>query len=373
MNERIYHNVGRRGRSSTGRALPLQGRGYRFEPGRLHPLWQFVRWHQIGPTPGKLSQMFKATGSAVVNHRLYASRVAVLAVVILVVTVLPGCHAKSRSPKDADMPTRRSPQIVSTVPAATQILLQLKAGDALAAVSTYDKPLLTGRWRKLPVIGNYIRLNTELMVQIHPTGLVMQMAPSLIPVGIRNLCHHLDCQIIDIKLNSLRDLESTTLRLGSASGSAGRAREAVNRLRRQIASMERHLANWPAIPVVYCLSSNPLRIVGGGNFMNDEIHLAGGKNVGRLFGNGFPKITHAELLQLHVKKILIWHPEKVFRQGYQWLMRHYGNKLCCIRWPDADLLTLNVVQKIRRIRALIHPSTDPAQAASTPARKRRSQ
>ena len=287
-------------------------------------------------------------------------------------TVLSGCHAKPRHAISNSKSSHQRPRIVSTVPAATQILLQLRAGRALVAVSTYDKPLLTGRWRNLPVIGNYLRLNTELMTELHPSSLILQIDPALIPADIHSICHRLDCRVIDIKLNSVADLEHTTLRLGAAAGCTVRARQAVGKLAREIRSITQQTANAPIVPVIYCLSTNPLRIVGGENFMDDELRLAGGKNVGRRLGNGFPKITHAELLRLNAKKILVWHPESVFHHAYKWLLRRYGSRLCRIAWPDADLLTLSVVHKIRRIDVLIHTSvTGQAAAKSASVMKRR--
>jgi ABC-type hemin transport system substrate-binding protein len=300
----------------------------------------------------------------------------VMALIGVGLTVLSGCHAKSHHYVFKSKSGHEVPRIVSTVPAATQILLQLRAGRSLVAVSTYDKPLLAGRWRKLPVIGNYLRLNTELMTELHPSRLILQIDPALIPADIRSLCHRLDCRIIDIKLNSVADLEHTTLRLGAAAGCVGRARLAVVKLAREIRVITRQAARVPIVPVIYCLSTNPLRIVGGKNFMDDELRLAGGRNVGRQLGDGFPKITHAELLRLNAKKILVWHPESVFHHAYRWLQRRYGGRVCRIAWPDADLLTLSVVHKIRRINLLIHaPATDRAGAESAPAlhqeRKRR--
>ncbi len=285
--------------------------------------------------------------------------------------VLSGCHSKPHRATSKAKATHWAPRVVSTVPAATQILLQLGAGSELAAVSTYDEPLLTGRWKNLPVIGNYLRLNTELMIDLHPSSLILQIAPLLIPSDISSLCHRLNCRIIDIKLNSMADLETTTLRLGAAAGCKDRAQQAVIHLQRELKSMRHQLAGMPIVSVVYCLSNNPLRIVGAGNFMDDELRLAGGKNVGRLLGDGFPKITHAELLRLKAQKILVWHPEPIFHHAYRWLVRRYGHRLCRIRWPDADLLTLSVVQKIRRIRVLIHAPVKAAHTDPPLTRKRR--
>jgi ABC-type hemin transport system substrate-binding protein len=267
---------------------------------------------------------------------------------------IPGCHSRRSDSAGVRMGDHTKPRMVSTVPAATEILLQLHAGACLAAVSTYDKPLLPASLKNLPVIGNYLRLNTELMLKLHPTSLILQINPALIPADVRELCQKVHCQIIDIKLNSAQELENTVLRLGKAANCPGRARRAVAHLRKAFQSLERSRRSEPSVQVVYLLSVQPLMVVGRGNFMDDEIQLAGGINLGRTFGSGFPKITHAELLQLKPQKVLVWHPNATVHHAYRWLVWHYGPKLCRIRWRDADLLTLNVIARIHQLHRMIH-------------------
>ncbi|MGC8559381.1 MAG: ABC transporter substrate-binding protein [Phycisphaerae bacterium] len=292
-------------------------------------------------------------------------RIARALIAVVILTLISGCH--SRQPDSAGPGTddHGKPRIVSTVPAATEILLQLHAGSSLAAVSTYDKPLLPASLKNLPVIGNYLRLNTELMLKLDPKSLILQINPALIPAGVRELCQQVHCRMIDIKLNSAHELENTVLRLGQAANCPGRARRAVAHLRRAFQSLELSRRNMPPVRVVYFLSAQPLMVVGGGNFMDDEIHLAGGINLGRTFGSGFPKITHVELQQLKPQKVLVWHPDAVAHHAYRWLVRHYGPKLYRIRWPDADLLTLNVITQINQLSRIIHqPISLPVNSAT---------
>jgi ABC-type hemin transport system substrate-binding protein len=267
---------------------------------------------------------------------------------------LPGCHSRKSKSGVESGAVNSEPKIVSTVPAATEILLQLGAGSRLAAVSTYDRPLLPPRLKNLPVIGNYMRLNTELMLTLHPTSLILQINPKLIPAGVREVCNQVHCRIIDIKLNSEQELERTTVRLGRAAKCTRRAMAVAERLNREFKSADLNAKKLTPVPVVYLLSTAPLRIVGSGNFMNDELKLAGGRNLGCVFGDGFPKITHAELRQLHPQKVLIWHPDAIYHHAYHWLARIYGARLCCITWRDADLLSLNVIARIHAIQRLIH-------------------
>lgn len=278
---------------------------------------------------------------------------------------IPGCHSRRTDSAGLGMSHDAGPRIVSTVPAATEILLQLHAGASLAAVSTYDKPLLPAPLKNLPVIGNYLRLNTELMLKLHPTSLILQINPALIPAGVREICRKVDCQMIDIKLNSAHELENTVLRLGKAANCPGRARRAVAHLRNAFQLLELSRRSEPSIRVVYLLSAQPLMVVGGRNFMDDELQLAGGINLGRTFGSGFPKITHAELQQLKPQKVLIWHPNATVHHAYRWLVRHYGPKLCRIRWRDADLLTLNVIARIHQLRRMIHQPVSSSVRSTT--------
>ena len=119
------------------------------------------------------------------------------------------------------------PRIISTVPAATEQLLQIGAADLLVGVSTYDAPILPPGKENLPVVGDYDTLDYELLVKLRPTALVVQMTPSHITSALQKIIADQHIELVNVKLDSLSDLYATAAALGRISGHQKEADSAI--------------------------------------------------------------------------------------------------------------------------------------------------
>ena len=200
------------------------------------------------------------------------------------------------------------PRIVSTVPAATQILLQIGAGTALVGVSQFDRPLLPPAEQALPVVGDYLNMNDEMLLNLHPTALIIQKSPLRL-AGLPQLAADNHIQLVNVSFNTVESLEKTVLSLGKLANRQAAAQKAVARLRRRLAADARLRLAKPLRPrVLYLVGIKPMRAVGRGNFMDSIIRLAGGINAGAALGRGFPVLTHESLLELKPQIILLARP-----------------------------------------------------------------
>ncbi len=265
---------------------------------------------------------------------------------------------------------RSGPRIVSTDPSATQILLQIGAAKTIVGVSPWDKPLLPKSLRNLPVVGGYLHLDEELVVQLAPTALILQQAPQRVEPGILAMARQNGIRIVNIKINTFHQLFTAVRTLGGISGCQKRAATAVQVLKSELKILAGDRPkNTPR--VVYIISTRPIRVVGADNFMDQEITLAGGNNVAQRCGNGFPTITRGTLVRLNPQILLISKPGQPTVAGpadprlTQWLALPIAaaraRHVHLITWPQAQMLTLHVGRLIGRLRKLIHP---PARAGS---------
>ncbi len=200
---------------------------------------------------------------------------------------------------------KAGPRIVSTVPAATQILMQIGGGATLVGVSRFDKPLLPSSYRSLPVVGDYFNLDDELLLNLRPTVLIIQKSPLRL-AGLPALALQNHIRLVNVSFNRIQTMEQTVLLLGKLANRAVAARLAVAQFKAKLARDAAELPPRADRPRVVCLvGTAPMRAVGADNFINSMIRLAGGRNVGAQLGSGFPVLTHETLLELKPRIIVL--------------------------------------------------------------------
>ncbi len=277
-------------------------------------------------------------------------------IIIGVLPALTGC-AKSTERKP-----HSGPRIVSTDPSATQILLQIGAAKTIVGVSPWDKPLLPKSMRHLPVVGGYLNLDEELVLQLSPTALILQQSPQRIAPGIISMTRQNGIRLVNIRINTFHELFTTARTLGSISGCQKQAAAAITRLKSELSILAQSRPQKPP-RVVYIISTRPIMVVGADNFMDQEINLAGGINVAERCGDGFPTITRETLARLNPQVLLISKPGERATSGpsdprlQPWLKLPVAaaihHRVDLITSPQAQMLTLKVYRLIRRLRTII--------------------
>jgi ABC-type Fe3+-hydroxamate transport system substrate-binding protein len=285
-----------------------------------------------------------------------------------------GCRRSAPPPAD------NLPRIISTVPAATQILVQIKAGYTLVGISTYDPPLLKSSLSSLPVVGDYQNLDYELLLVLHPSALIIQMAPSRVPGQLLSFTLEHDIRLVNLELSTLDQIYQTADLLGQISGREPQAKAAVAALQSRLAQIhQRYLHAWHP-HVAYLIDTQPVRIVGSTNFMDTLITLAGGENAGAAAGANYPVIDRETLVQLAPDVLLIAAPSEPGVSGSNdpriaaWsnlpIPAARQHRIYLVSLPDAQIPTLNVDAQVRLLARLIHTNaplpSPPAQPTLPP-------
>jgi iron complex transport system substrate-binding protein len=281
-------------------------------------------------------------------------------ILLIVLATLAACTRK------VAIQSRRGPRIVSTDPSATQILVEIGAGKTIVGVSPWDKPLLPKPMRHLPVVGGYLHLDEELVVRLAPTALIIQQSASRIAPGIISMARQNAIRVVNIRINTFHQLFATTRTLGKISGYQQQAAAAIGKLKLELHILAENKPHKPP-RVVYMISTDPIMVVGADNFMDQEITLAGGTNVAERCGDGFPTITRETLVELNPQVLLISEPGGLAASGPNdprlrtWLKLPIAaaarHRVDLITWPQAQMLTLRVGSLIRRLRAILQPTS----------------
>jgi iron complex transport system substrate-binding protein len=185
-------------------------------------------------------------------------------------------------PTRAAAATRAAPappqRIVSLVPAATEMLFAMGAGNRVAGVSSYDRypPEAT----RLPKLGGLFDPDVERLLALHPDlaviyGTQVELRKQLERAGVPYFaCVH----------RGLPDILSTIRELGARVGAATRAAELSKQIDSQLAEIRAKVAGKPRPKTLLVIDREPrsLRQVyasGGYGFLHDMLEVAGGSDV----------------------------------------------------------------------------------------------
>ena len=196
-------------------------------------------------------------------------------------------------PAEVIQPPGKPPRIASLVPAATDLLMSMGAGDHVVAVSTFDNA-----GRDLPQAGDYENTNWEVLKKVQPKIIVVQAAESRLPFGFKDNTDALGITRLNVHFDQLVDIYSMTHALGDAAQEPGKASELEQKIRTDIDRISVQTHGDPPIRTLIFLDQAAEKVVGPNNFLDELLHVAGGQNVASGLGSSWPTIDREKLLAL---------------------------------------------------------------------------
>ena len=188
-------------------------------------------------------------------------------------------EAGNRKPQAGNRkPVEQPRRIISLIPAVTEMLFALGAGDRVVAVSSFDK--YPPEVEKLQRVGALLDPDLERILSLRPDlvavygsqeDLRQQLERSQIPVYI-------------YRHAGLADVSTTIESLGARIGQEARATQLTATIQQQLAAVRQRVAGQPRprTLVVFERESLTLRGIyasGGYGFSHDMVSAAGGDNV----------------------------------------------------------------------------------------------
>ena len=197
-----------------------------------------------------------------------------LFVCFVVLALLPWAHAENQPVAPQARPTR----IVSLIPAVTEMLFAIGAGDQVVGVGSFDHypPAV----EKLPRVGALLDPDLERILALRPDLVIVYGSQA-------DLRQQLDRGKIPVFVYShagLADVTQTMRELGERVGRVREATEAAKQVETALEAIRRRAAALPKprVLLVFGRESGALRGIyasGGVGFLNDMLQIAGGVNV----------------------------------------------------------------------------------------------
>jgi iron complex transport system substrate-binding protein len=166
-------------------------------------------------------------------------------------------------------------RIVSLAPSVTETLFALGFGDRLVGVTTYcDYP---AEARKLPKIGGFMSPSIEAIVAKRP-DLVIGVNSAIDPVKAREM-ERLGLRVNLVSLTSLSDILKAIKSIAQLLGSPEAGEKLASKIVAQVEDVKKRIERAPRRSVLLVVGIRPLVAVGGKNFIDELITLAGGDNI----------------------------------------------------------------------------------------------
>jgi len=218
----------------------------------------------------------------------------------LILILATGCERS-----DALAPATRpasAKSVASLVPAATDMIISMGARERLVAVSNWDaeRPEIAG----LPRVGDYRTVDWEKLASLRPDVMIVQFAPDKMPPGLSERAAELNIQLVNLRIVYLDEIFTALDQLGAGIGEPEKGSAAATKLRRQLDRVRAAVAGKQPVRTLISQTESPLSTVGGGNFMDDLLTIAGGKNVIEGGDNSYPNIDVERLVALNPDAII---------------------------------------------------------------------
>ena len=169
--------------------------------------------------------------------------------------------------------TGKPARVVSVVPAITEILFELGAGDAILALTYHDKlPMEAGTKE---IVGGFLSPSVTRMESIAPDVIFLASGHH----DVRKHFSGRPCQMIQLESNSMEDLYRNVQLLGEIFQREERAAEIIGKIDRELRLVSRKIDKVPLEQrkrVIRLTGGDRLMTFGDDSFQNALIRAAGG-------------------------------------------------------------------------------------------------
>jgi iron complex transport system substrate-binding protein len=194
------------------------------------------------------------------------------------------------------------PKVASLVPAATDLIVSMGAGEHLVGISNYDDSS-RAELKHLPKIGDYQTIDWEKLRALKPSILITFQSPDRISPGVKERAAKLNLKLVNIRTETLADVYTELKNLGELLNEQEKSTAASKKLEKQLDAMRQRLRNLAPVKTLLLRDESATATVGRNNFLNDILELAGGQNV--IEDPGWPTIDRERLTSLNPDAIII--------------------------------------------------------------------
>ena len=194
-------------------------------------------------------------------------------------------------------------RIVTLSPHLAETVFAAGAGGQI--VGTVDYSNYPEAARRIPRVGGYSRFDLEAVVALKP-DLIIAWEGGNAPAHLQKL-RRLGLPVYLSQISRLEDIAGEIERIGILAGTRQSADTAARTFRRRLADLQARYAGRPVVRTFYEVWHQPLKTIGGQQFISSVIRLCGGENVFGTLTATAPDVT--------IEAVLAANPEAIIASG----------------------------------------------------------
>jgi cobalamin transport system substrate-binding protein len=194
-------------------------------------------------------------------------------------------------------PARR---IVALIPAVTETVIALGAGDRLVGRTDYDRGEMVER---LPSVGGGLDPSIEKLVSLHP-DLVLGWETTG-RTDLRDRLTALGIPVFSTKIEDTTDVFRTLRSLGRLTGRGRAADSVAASIRRELDAVRASVASAPRPSVLFIVWNDPPMTAGPRTFVSQVIGVAGGRNAFADQAALWPNVSLEEIVRRQPDFVLV--------------------------------------------------------------------
>jgi iron complex transport system substrate-binding protein len=212
-----------------------------------------------------------------VSMRRRCARALIAAVLLIAGTAGPDARSAGRLSLSRYENTEAR-RVISIIPATTEMLFAMGAGDRVVGVGSYDR--FPPEVDKLPRVGALLDPNVERILSLRPDLVILYGTQT----DLRRQLERANVPYYAYLHRGLPDIMQTIRSLGARVGVDAAANALADRIARQLAEVRARVAKQPRVRTLLVFGREPgtLRDIdasGGVGFLHDMLETAGGTDV----------------------------------------------------------------------------------------------
>lgn len=207
------------------------------------------------------------------------------------------------------------PRIIALSPHIVEMLYSIGAGEQIIATTEFsDYPIAA---KKIPRIGNYLRLQIERIVELKPDYIIAWQGGS--PNDDLTRLKKLGFNIIYSSPKSFADIALDLQTFGKISGHQQAANKLALTFLRRLKNIKAKYQNKPLINTFYELWSTPLTTIAKGSWPQQHLDICHAANVFYDTASPYPIVGIEQVISKNIQLMIVpLSTNQTNKQGYNW-------------------------------------------------------
>jgi iron complex transport system substrate-binding protein len=245
-------------------------------------------------------------------------------------------------------------RIVSLNPATTEMLFAMGDGNRVVGRTRWDT--YPAAALSVADLGDGLRPNVEAVLSVHPDLVVLYAAADNRDAAAR--LRAAGITTLSVRDDRLADFRRVLSLLGAALHDSAAARTVADSVTASVGGVRAATNGLAPVTVVWPIEIAPLRVIGGGSYLNDLLTDAGGRNVYGTMPDPSPQVSLEDVLRRNPAVILTTAATvRAMRSDPRW-QRWLADSSHRVLVPDTALVGMPSVRMgaaAAELAGLLHP------------------